>query len=148
MLLEKNRTEQNNVNCALYAPSDELLIYPGWTPLNGWVDGWMNGQMHGWMVARVSGFGGFFCIIFGGGDSMVALGPTHPVGVLVVAAVLGEGTFCPLSQEDLGANVAMTGGPTAEDGTQRHVTGGDRQGRWGPELLLLPPLSHKNSRKS
>lgn len=51
-------------------------------------------------------------------------GLTHPVGVLVVAAVLGEGTFCPLSQEDLGANVPVTGGPTAKDGTQRHVTGG------------------------
>lgn len=47
---------------------------------------------------------------------------TNPVGVLVVAAVLGEGTLCPLSQEDLGANVAVTGGATAEDGTQRHVT--------------------------
>lgn len=60
----------------------------------------------------------------GGGGARWPSGLTHPVGVLVVAAVLREGTFCALSQEDLGANVAVTGGAAAEDGTQRHVTGG------------------------
>lgn len=39
---------------------------------------------------------------------------THPVGVLIVAAVLGERCFRPLSQEDLGADVAVTGGPSPE----------------------------------
>lgn len=46
---------------------------------------------------------------------------THPVGVLIVAAVLGERRFRPLSQEDLGADVAVTGGPSPEHGALRHL---------------------------
>lgn len=51
---------------------------------------------------------------------------THPVGVFIVAAVLSEWSFCPLSQEDLGADVTVTYGPSPQHRSQRHVTE-----RWG-----------------
>lgn len=84
----------------------------------------------------------FFLIIFGVTGGRAAWWPsglTHPVGVLVVAAVLSEGTFCPLSQEDLGADIAVAGGATAEDGAQRHLTegGAERRGRLVPQMVPL-----------
>ena len=64
---------------------------------------------------------------------------THPVCVLIVAAVLGEGCFPPLSQEDLGADVAVTRGPSPAHRAQGHLTegwgvAGNREGGLVPEV--------------
>lgn len=76
--------------------------------------------------------------------SLVSRG-AHPVSVLIVAAVLGERCFRPLSQEDLGADVAVTGGPSAEHGAQGHLTerGGaarHREGRLVPEVRAVKSI--------
>lgn len=63
----------------------------------------------------------------------------HPVSVLIVAAVLGERCFRPLSQEDLGADVAVTGGPSAEHGAQGHLTERGGAARHG-EGRLVPEV--------
>lgn len=75
--------------------------------------------------------------------SLVTLN-THPVGVLIVAAVFGEGCIPPLSQQDLGADVAVTGGPSPEHRAQGHLTerrGAARHGERG----LVPEVRGKKS---
>lgn len=69
---------------------------------------------------------------------------THPVGVLIVAAVLREGCFPPLSQEDLGADIAVTSGPSPEHRAQGHLAerrGAARHGERG----LVPEVRGKNN---
>ena len=60
---------------------------------------------------------------------------THPVGILIVVAVLGEGRLPPLSQEDLGADVAVRRGPSPEHRAQRHLTERRRMARHGERRL-------------
>lgn len=67
---------------------------------------------------------------------------SHPVGVLIVAAVLGERCFPPLSQEDLGADVAVTSGPSPEHRAQGHLTEGRRAAGHG-ERRLVPEVSER-----
>lgn len=56
---------------------------------------------------------------------------THPVTVLIVAAVLSEGCVAPLCQEDLGADVAVGGGLSPRGRAQGHVTEGRGAARHG-----------------
>lgn len=46
----------------------------------------------------------------------------HPVGVLIIAAVLGEGCFPALGQKNLSADVAVRGGPSPKRRAQGHLT--------------------------
>lgn len=68
---------------------------------------------------------------------------THPVRVLIVAAVLGEGGLPPLRQQHLGADVAVTGGPPPAHRAQRHLTEGRGAAAHG-EGRLVPERGGNN----
>lgn len=69
----------------------------------------------------------------------------HPVGVLIVAAVLGEGCFRPLGEEDLGTDVAVTGGPSPDHRPQGHLT--ERRGAARHrERRLVPEVREKKNK--
>lgn len=68
----------------------------------------------------------------------------HPVGVLIVAAVLSEGCLRPLCQQDLGADVAVTGGSSAEHGAQGHFAEGRGSARHGERRRLVPEVREGN----
>lgn len=58
--------------------------------------------------------------------------------------MLGEGCLRPLSQEDLGADVAVTGGPSAEHRAQGHFAEGGGAARHGERRRLVPEIREGN----
>ena len=77
----------------------------------------------------------------------VATQSSHPVGVLIVATVLGEGRLPSLGQQDLGADVAMRRRPSPQHRAQRHLT--ERRGAAGHgERRLEPEVRRKSKDQS